>query len=156
MRPLPGQEPATLLGATVLAALVVMTIAYLSLTAQVKLHTLALTPERFIFTIVGTFLLLPFWVGFEFLLRRGGLIVSTIRATIGRVLIIGMLVVGTFLQMLPGAPRLILPILVLSYVTVEIFADSAYSSSRNLALIALVESWFAWNIATTAPIMFML
>ena len=51
---------------------------------------------------------------------------------------------------------LILPNLVLIYVTVEILAVSAYSSSRNLLLIAVVESmWFAWTIAAIAPITFM-
>ena len=52
---------------------------------------------------------------------------------------------------------LILPNLVLIYVTVEILAVSAYSSSRNLMLIAMVESMsFAWTITPTAPITFML
>jgi dienelactone hydrolase len=146
------------LGATIFAALLVMTIIYLCQVAdQVTLHTLALTPERLIFTVVGTLLLLPFWLSFEFMLRRGDLVVSTIRATVGRALIIAMLVVGIFLQVLPGVLMLILPNLVLIYVTVEILAASAYSSSRNLVLIALVESmWFAWTIAATAPITFML
>jgi len=58
---------------------------------------------------------------------------------------------------LPGVPMLILPNLVLIYVTVEILAVSAYSSSRNLMLIAMVESMsFAWTITPTAPITFML
>jgi dienelactone hydrolase len=146
------------LGATVFAALLVMTIVYLCQVAeQVTLHTLALTPERLIFTAVGTLLLLPFWLGFEFMLRRGDLVVSTIRAALGRALIIAMLVVGIFLQVLPGVLMLILPNLVLIYVTIEVFAASAYSSSRNLMLIVLVESmWFAWTIAATAPITFML
>jgi hypothetical protein len=146
------------LGATVFAALLVMTIIYLCQVAnQVTLHTLALTPERLIFTVVGTLLLLPFWLSFEFMLRRGDLVVSTIRATVGRALIIAMLVVGIFLQVLPGVLLLILPNLVRIYVTVEILAASAYSSSRNLMLIALLESmWFAWTIAATAPITFML
>jgi dienelactone hydrolase len=146
------------LDATVFAALLVMTIIYLCQVAdQVTLHTLALTPERLIFTVVGTLLLLPFWLSFEFMLRRGGLVVSTIRATIGRALIIVMLVIGISLQVLPGVLMLILPNLVLIYVTVEILAASVYSSSRNLMLIALVESmWFAWTIAATTPITFML
>jgi len=58
---------------------------------------------------------------------------------------------------LPGVLMLILPNLVLIYVTVEILAVSAYSSSRNLMLIAMVESmWCAWTITATAPITFML
>jgi hypothetical protein len=146
------------LGTTVLVALLVMTVIYLCQVAeQVTLHTLSLTPERLIFTVVGTLLLLPFWLSFEFMLRRGDLFVSTIRATIGRALIIATLVVGIFLQVLPGVLMLILPNLVLIYVAVEILAASAYSSSRNLTLIALVESmWFTWSIAAIVPITFML
>jgi hypothetical protein len=68
-----------------------------------------------------------------------------------------MLVAGIFLQVLPGVLLLILPNLVRIYVTVEILAASAYSSSRNLMLIALLESmWFTWTIAATAPITFTL
>src|SRR5215472_9258044 len=146
------------LGTTAFAALLVMTIIYLCQVAgQVTFHTLALTLERFIFTVVGSLLLFPFWLSFEFMLRRGGLVVSTIRAAIGRALIIAMLVVGIFLQVLPGVLMLILPTLVLIYVTVEILAAAAYSSSRNLMIIALVESmWLTWTIAATAPITFML
>jgi dienelactone hydrolase len=146
------------LGATVLAALIAMTVVYLAQCATaVTLHTLSLTPERLIFTIVGALLLFPFWISFEFMLRRGGPVVSTVRATIGRALIIVMLVVGILLQVLPGVLILILPNLVLIYVAVEIFAASAYSSSRNLMLIALVESiWFSWSIAAVSPITFML
>ena len=145
-------------GPTILAALIAMTVVYLAQCAtSVTLHTLSLTPERLILTIIGAALLFPFWLSFEFMLRRGGLVVSTIRATIGRALIIVMLVVGIMLQVLPGVLMLILPQLVLIYVAVEIYAASAYSSSRNLLLIALVESiWFSWSIAAVSPITFML
>ncbi|HTR60151.1 MAG TPA: hypothetical protein VMH37_00540, partial [Candidatus Binataceae bacterium] len=146
------------LGATVIAAILAMMVVYLAQCAtSVTLHTLALTPERLIFTMVGALLLFPFWLSFEFMLRRGGLVVSTIRAVIGRALILAMLVVGIVLQVLPGVLMLILPQLVLIYVAVEIYAASAYSSSRNLLLIVLVESiWFSWSIAAVAPITFML
>ncbi len=51
---------------------------------------------------------------------------------------------------------LVLPSLALVFVMIEIFAASAYSSSHNLILIALVEaSWFAWMMAATNPITFM-
>jgi len=146
------------LGATVIAAILAMMVVYLAQCAtSVTLHTLALTPERLIFTMVGALLLFPFWLSFEFMLRRGSLVVSTIRAVIGRALILAMLVVGIVLQVLPGVLMLIIPQLVLIYVAVEIYAASAYSSSRNLLLIVLVESiWFSWSIAAVAPITFML
>jgi len=145
------------LGATILAAVIAMMVVYLAQCAtSVTLHSLSLTPERAIFTIVGALLLFPFWLSFEFMLRRGGLLMSTLRSAVGRALIVVMLVVGVILQVLPGVLMLILPQLVLIYVAVEIYAASAYSSSRNLLLIALVESiWFSWSIAAVAPITFM-
>jgi hypothetical protein len=40
-------------------------------------------------------------------------------------------------------------------VTMEVFAASAYSTSHNLVLIALVDSmWLAWSVAATNPITF--
>jgi len=52
---------------------------------------------------------------------------------------------------------LVLPSLALIFLMIEIFAVAAYSTSRNLVLITLVETaWFAWIIAATNPITFML
>ncbi len=145
------------LGAAILAATVAMAVVYLCLVAgSVTFHTLALTPERLIFTIFGTLVTFPFWLCFEFMLRRGSMAVATTRAVIGRALIVVLTVAGIFLQVLPFVLILILPTIALIYVMVEIFAASAYSSSRNLLLIALVESaWLAWTIAATNPITFM-
>ena len=57
--------------------------------------------------------------------------------------------------MLPGVMMLVLPSLVILMLTMEIFAASAYSTSRNLVLIALVDSlWLAWSVAATNPITF--
>ena len=146
------------LRATIFAALIAMVTIYLCEVAMtVTFHTFALTPERLVFAILGTLLFFPFWLCFEFMLRRGDLAIATIRASLGRLVIIALTVAGIFMNVLPFVLILILPSLVLIYVTVEIFAASAYSSSRNLMLIALVESaWFAWVIAATNPITFML
>jgi hypothetical protein len=57
---------------------------------------------------------------------------------------------------LPFVLILILPIIAIALVLIEIFAASAYSASRNLALIAIFETlWFAWMIAAANPITFM-
>jgi hypothetical protein len=46
---------------------------------------------------------------------------------------------------------------VIQFVGLEILAASAYSTSRNLLLIALIESaWVALLLAATNPITFML
>jgi dienelactone hydrolase len=143
-------------GATLLAAAVAMAVIYLGQVAlSAPFHRLALSLERLLSAVIGTVVMLPFWFSFELMLRRGGLAVATARAVLGRILIIGVMIAGVFLQVLPVVLMLGLPAIVLIYVMIEIFAASAYSSSNNLALIALVESaWLAWLIAATNPITF--
>ena len=65
------------------------------------------------------------------MLRRGSLAVATIRASLGRIVIIGLMVAGVFLNVLPFVLMLILPAIVLIYAMVEIFAASAYSASAG-------------------------
>ena len=119
-------------------------------------HTLAPTPERLLATIAGIAIVLPFFFSFEWLLRRGGLLESTVACVIGRAVIIVMLIVGVSLRILPGVLMLTMSIMVFQFVAFEIFAVSTYSRSNNLLVIALVESaWFAWIAAISMPITFM-
>ena len=98
----------------------------------------------------------PFWMGFELLVRRGGMVISTVWAVIGRALILILTAVGVSVRALPFVLILILPIIGIALVMIEIFSASAYSASRNLTLIAVFETlWFAWMIAATNPITFM-
>lgn len=120
------------------------------------LHTLAPTPERLLAAVAGTAIVLPFFFSFEWLLRRGGLVESTIACVIGRAVIIVMLIVGVTLHILPGVLMLTLSLMVFQFIGFEIFAVSTYSRSNNLFVIALVESaWFAWIAAIAMPITFM-
>jgi hypothetical protein len=101
-------------------------------------------------------MILPFWFGFELLVRRGGLAISTVQAVVGRIVIVLLMALGVVVHVLPFVLMLVLPSIALLFVTLEIFAASAYSASRNLAVIAIVESaWFVWIIAATSPITFM-
>ena len=71
-------------------------------------------------------------------------------------MILVLMVVGVSLHVLSGVLMLIMPILALNFVMIEIFAASAYSTSRNVALIAIFESlWFAWMMAAVEPDPFM-
>jgi hypothetical protein len=104
---------------------------------------------------IGAVLMFPFWIGFELLVRRGGLAVSTMWASFSRVLILVLMVVGVTLGVLPGVLMLILPIILVALVMIEIFSTSAYSTSRNLVLIATFETlWWAWMLASSSPITF--
>ncbi|HUA33327.1 MAG TPA: alpha/beta fold hydrolase [Candidatus Binataceae bacterium] len=146
------------IGRTVLAATLAFAAIYLGSNAiAVTMHRLSLTPERLLMLVLGTILTLPFWYAFEVLVRRGGVVISTVLGTTGRIVFIALMGVGVALRILPGVLMLAMPILVPIFLVFEIFAASAYSTSRNLALIATVEAlWFVWLIAATNPITFML
>jgi len=123
---------------------------------SVTLHSVSLSPERLMVMAMASVLLFPFWLSFELLVRRGGLVISTVWALLGRALIVVSMVVGVMLNVLPFVLMLILPLLALALVMIEIFAASAYSTSRNLVLIAVFETlWWAWSIAAVSPITFM-
>ncbi|MGH7923271.1 MAG: alpha/beta hydrolase [Candidatus Binatus sp.] len=144
-------------GLAVLAGAAGFAVAYVCQVAMsVALHRLSLSPERLMVMAMATVLLFPFWMGFELLVRRGGLALSTVWSSIGRVLIVVLMVAGISLNVLPFVLMLVLPIIVLALVMIEIFAASAYSASHNLVLIAVFETlWWAWMIAASNPITFM-
>jgi dienelactone hydrolase len=144
-------------GAVLIASLIAFAAIYVGLNAvSITFHRMALTPERTLFWILATLISLPFWFGFELLVRRGGLAIATTQAAVGRIAIVLLMALGVMVRVLPFVLMLVLPSIVLLFVMIEIFAASAYSASRNLALIAIVESaWFVWVIAATSPITFM-
>ena len=120
------------------------------------LHHLSLSPERLMVMVMGAVLTFPFWIGFEWLVRRGATAISTVWASLGRILILVLMAVGASVNVLPGVLMLILPILAIAFVMIEIFAASAYSTSRNLMVIAVFETlWFAWMVSAASPITFM-
>jgi dienelactone hydrolase len=119
-------------------------------------HRLDPTPERALAAVISGALYLPFFLAFEMLLRRGPMVSSTIRCSIGRALIVALIAIGVQINVLPFVLILGIPIVVLEFAWFEIFAASAYAVSGNLLAIALVESlWFAWVIAVSMPITFM-
>ncbi|HEV2171406.1 MAG TPA: alpha/beta fold hydrolase, partial [Candidatus Binatus sp.] len=145
------------LGVAVAVGAVAFAIVYVCHVAfSVMLHNVALTPERLMVMAMAVVLTFPFWMGFELLVRRGGVAISTVWGSIGRAAIVVLTAVGAFLNVLPFVLLLVLPILAIAFVMLEIFAASAYSTSRNLTLIAAFETlWFAWMLASTNPITFM-
>jgi hypothetical protein len=146
------------IGATLLVAAFAFAAIYVcQISYSVTFHLLAFTPERLIAWIFASALLFPFWLGFEFLVRRGGIVISTVLGTLGRAVIVLLLFAGVMVGIFPGVLFLIVPILVLVFVALEVFAAAAYSNSRNLMLIAMLESMlFASTLAATNPIMFQL
>jgi dienelactone hydrolase len=144
-------------GAAMLLGAAGFTVVYVCQVAMsVMLHHLSLSPERLTVMAMATVLTFPFWMSFEWLVRRGGLAISTVQASLGRILMLVLMGVGAGLNVLPFVLILILPILTIAFVMIEIFSASAYSASRNLTLIAVFETlWFAWMISAVCPITFM-
>jgi len=144
--------PTLLAAALAIAAIYVCQNSY-----SVTFHRLAFTPERLLAWIFAAAMMLPFWLGFEFLVRRGGVVMSTVLGSSGRAIILILLLGGVMVGVFSRFLFLIIPIVGLQFIALEILAASAYSTSRNLFLIALIESaWFASLLAATNPITFML
>ena len=141
----------TLFGAALaFGAIVVISGAY-----DLALHRTALTPERLLVMIASALLILPFFVSFELMLRRGSSPVAAMLGSIGRILIVVAIAVGLGFGALPFVLGLVLPVIVIQFVMFEIFAASVYSVSGNLLLIAIVEAlWFARTAAIWWPITF--
>jgi hypothetical protein len=156
-RPLEWDRVREGLGVAILAGAAGFAVVYVCQVAMsVALHQVSLSPERLMVMAMAAMLIFPFWMGFELLVRRGGVVSSTMWAIAGRALILMLMVVGVSIQVLPFVLILILPIIGIALVLIEIFSASAYSASRNLVLIAIFETlWFAWMIAASSPITFM-
>jgi dienelactone hydrolase len=144
------------LGATLFAAALAFgAIIVIGGAYDVALHRTALTPERLLVTVASALLILPFFVSFELMLRRGPTLIATVLASIGRVLIVVTIVAGLGLGTIPFVLGLVLPLFVVLFAMFEIFAASVYSVSGNLLLIAIVEAlWFARTAALSWPITF--
>lgn len=146
-----GIGTALVTGAVAFAAVYACHVAF-----SITLHNVALSPERLMVMAMAVVLIFPFWIGFEWLVRRGGTTIATVWGALGRILILVLMAAGVSLHVLPFVLMLVLPILAIAMVMLEIFAASAYSASRNLTLIAAFETlWFAWMLAATNPITFM-
>jgi dienelactone hydrolase len=123
----------------------------------VTLHNLSLTPERLTAFIFAALLLVPFFLGFELLVRRGGPWLSPVFGVLGRAIIILVLIMGLAAGIIPFVIGLLLPVLVIYMMEFEIVSATIYAGSGNILVPALIESaWLAWLIAATMPITMML
>ena len=120
---------------------------------EVVFHRLVPTWERLVLWAVVAVLALPFFAAFEALLRRGGTWAAAGWGALGRVILLLALLVGVRLNLLPGVITLVVPILVLQYLILEVFADTCFAAGRNPAVIAVVDSIFiAWMVTALTPI----
>ena len=99
--------------------------------------------------------MLPFFLSFELMLRRGATTMATVVSSIGRVIIVAAIAFGLWAGTIPFVLGLILPLFLVQFTMFEVFATAVYSVSSNLMLIAMVETiWFARTAALSWPIIF--
>lgn len=142
---------------TVLTALLGFALIYaIQVPRDVTLHNLSFTPERLVAFVLSALLLMPFFWGFETLIRRGGPWASLALGASGRVIIILVLILGLAAGIMPPLLAVLLPVLVIFMIESEIVSASIYARSGNVAVAAMLESvWLAWMIAAIVPITIM-
>jgi len=145
-------RPCTTIAAAALAfGLIIAMVVPLSVTQ----HRMALTPERFVMTVLATLMLLPFFYAFELIVRRGSGWQPVLLGLIGRALVVGAVVLAVRVNAMPIVLGLLIGLFVIQFLLYELFANAAYHASGNLALIAVVESaWMAWLLCAIMPISF--
>jgi dienelactone hydrolase len=116
-------------------------------------HRLVPTPERAVYWVVATLLVLPFFAAFEGLLRRGRPARAAGWGVLGRVLLLVVLYLGLGAHALPSVIALVAPLLVLQYVVLEVIAAGAYAKARNAAVVAVVDAvLIGWMAVTLTPV----
>jgi hypothetical protein len=142
------------LGKTLLAASTALIIVYFVLSSMsVMFDRLWLSDYRAMIAVRGTMFLLPFWIGFEYLLRRGSLGVSTLATSGGRIVVMIMILFALGTGIVPSVPIMIIPVLPLLLLIMEVFAVAAYSVSRNRLLIAVFDAvCLGWIAAVIKPL----
>jgi pimeloyl-ACP methyl ester carboxylesterase len=116
-------------------------------------HRLVPTPQRAIYWVVTSLVALPFFAAFEALLRRGRPGRAAGWGVLGRVLLLVVIYLGLGVHALPSVIALVVPLLVLQFAMLEIFAAGAYARARNTAVIAIVDATLVgWVAVTLTPI----
>lgn len=116
-------------------------------------HRMVPTQERFLLWIVLAALALPFFTAFEGIVRRGGTWQAVGWGVAGRLILLAAMVIGLGVGLLPPVIALVVPLLVLQYVLLEVFAATCYARGRNPRVIAVVETVFiSWIAITLTPI----
>ena len=121
--------------------------------AGIVIHRSVPDWERIIYWVILAALMLPFFAAFEAIVRRGGTWAAIGFGLLGRLLLLAVLFVGIAVGALSGVLALVLPLLVLQYVLLEIFAATCYARGRNTAVIAVVDTVFiAWIGVMFSPL----
>jgi len=135
------------------AAVAIVAVFVLLVPAGVVAHRMTLTPERMTVFLLAAAALLPFTLSFQLLLRRGRPLVAAAVSVCGRAVVLGTLVAGVSVGVVPWVVMLMLPALAVAFAVVELLAASVYAASRNVSVIALIDAgWVALIVAAAMPI----
>ena len=97
--------------------------------------------------------LVPFALAFQLQLRRGPALTASLFALAGRVLVLLSFVAGMLLGLVSPVVMMMIPGLAVIALLSELLAASVYATSRNLAVIALVDAtWLAYMLSSSLPI----
>lgn len=119
----------------------------------VCVHRLAPTGERALAGLGAALLLLPFFLAFETLLRRGAPRAALARCIAGRLLVLTALPLGVLLGALDGVVLLLVGPFAAFFAIQEIVAAVAYPLCRNPLASALFQSLLlAWPLAAIMPL----
>lgn len=142
-------------GHAILPAGVVTLVATLALApAAIVFHNLIPTLLRLGLGLFTALLIAPFAFGFNLLLRQGEPLRAALAAITGRVAVLVALVVGASVGILDDFILLMAPVIALAWVVLETLAIVAYTSRRNVVLVAASESLLTGLlIATVMPVM---
>lgn len=116
-------------------------------------HRMVPTPTRFVLWLVVALLALPFFSAFEAVVRRGSTRQAILWGALGRIVLLAALILGVALGVLPSIISLVIPLLVIQFIALELFANACYAKGRNPAVIAVVDSLFVGLfVVTLTPI----
>lgn len=120
-------------GRSLLAGIAAFLAIYLMYVRSARsLHRLSLSPHRAIAMIIAAVLLTPFFLGFEALVRRGGVARSTSHAVAGRFGVVVLLFLGAAGRIITVTFVFFAWIVLVLLLLLEIFAAAAYAASGNI------------------------
>jgi dienelactone hydrolase len=116
-------------------------------------HRMVPTPQRALYWVVMAAVALPFFSAYHALIRRGDGTARVVSGVVGRLLLLLVMVLGVLGGVLPFVILLVLPLMILQYVLLELFAATCYQTSRNITVVAVVDAVIVgWLAVTFTPV----
>jgi dienelactone hydrolase len=116
-------------------------------------HRLVPTPPRAVYWVALSAVCLPFFAAYHALVRARSEWWGVALGALGRVVLLLVLLVGLAIGALPSVISLVIPLLVLQYVLLELFAAPCWAASRNTTVLAVVDAVIiGWMAVVLTPV----